>query len=82
LEWPAREKRPYIRFNGDRGYLTDAEAPGLLILDLKTSAVRRVLDNDPSTIDDKTMMADGKILRDEKGKELPKGKSCPFPWAC
>jgi sugar lactone lactonase YvrE len=67
------KKKSYIddvRFNGGYGYLTDAGAPGLLILNLKTGAVRRVLDNDPSTIDSKTMMADGKILRDEKGKEL------------
>jgi hypothetical protein len=59
-----------IRFNGDYGYLTDAGAPALLVLNLKTGAVRRVLENDPSCVDSKTMMADGKILRDEKGKEL------------
>ena len=59
-----------IRFNGDYGYITDAGAPGLRVLNLKTGAVYRVLDNDPSCVDSKTMMADGKILRDEKGKEL------------
>ena len=59
-----------IRFNGDYGYLTDAGAPALLVLNLKTGTVRRVLDNDPSCVDSRTMMADGKILRDEKGKEL------------
>jgi sugar lactone lactonase YvrE len=59
-----------IRFNGGYGYLTDAGSPGLLVLDLKSGALRRVLDNDPSTIDSLPMMADGKLLKDEKGKEL------------
>jgi sugar lactone lactonase YvrE len=81
-----------IRFNGGYGYITDAGAPGLLVLNLKTGAVRRVLDNDPSTIDSRPMMADGKILRDEKGKELrlhadqieisPDGKYVYYQPAC
>lgn len=59
-----------IRFNRSHAYLTDAGAPGLLVLDLASGAVRRVLDNDPTTIDARPMYADGKILRDKAGKEL------------
>ena len=40
------------------------------MLDLKTGAVRRVLDDDPTTIDARPMMADGRVLRDKQGKEL------------
>jgi sugar lactone lactonase YvrE len=59
-----------VRFNGTSAYLTDAGAPGLLVLNLTTGVVRRVLDNDPSMTDRRPMMADGRLLRDEKGKEL------------
>jgi len=59
-----------IRFSGNRGYITDAGAPGLIVLDLKTGAVRRVLDQDPSTMAHRPMRADGRIVRDKQGKEL------------
>jgi sugar lactone lactonase YvrE len=59
-----------IRFNGSRAYLTDAGDPGLLVLDLASGAVRRVLDHDPTTIARRPMRADGKILRDQQGAEL------------
>ncbi|MEI9999001.1 MAG: L-dopachrome tautomerase-related protein [Verrucomicrobiota bacterium] len=59
-----------VRFNGDHAYLTDAGAAGLIVLDLKTGAVRRVLDDDPSTVDQRPLMADGKELRDETGKPV------------
>ena len=57
-----------IRFNGGQAYLTDAGDPALLVLDLATGQVRRVLDHDPSTTDTKTMRADGKELFDDKGQ--------------
>ena len=59
-----------VRFSGNSAYLTDAGAPGLLVLNLTTGVVRRVLDGDPSMTDHRPMKADGKILRDEKGREL------------
>jgi sugar lactone lactonase YvrE len=59
-----------IRFNGPRAYLTDAGSPGILVLDLASGAVRRVLDDDPTSIDARPMMADGRVVRDKKGKEL------------
>ncbi|SDV48875.1 SMP-30/gluconolactonase/LRE family protein [Chitinasiproducens palmae] len=59
-----------VRFNGRRAYLTDAGAPGLLVLDLDTGAVRRVLDGHPSTIDTRALRADGKVVLDESGTPL------------
>lgn len=59
-----------IRFNGATAYLTDAGAPGLLVLDLKSGETRRVLDGDPSTTDTRPMYADGKLLRTKDGKAL------------
>jgi sugar lactone lactonase YvrE len=59
-----------VRFNGDHAYLTDAGAPGLIVLDLKSGAMRRVLDDDKSTTDLRAMIADGKVLKDAKGKEV------------
>ena len=37
-----------IRFHGGLAYITDAGAPGVVILDLASGAARRVLDDDPS----------------------------------
>jgi sugar lactone lactonase YvrE len=59
-----------VRFNGDHAYLTDAGAPGLIVLDLKSGAMRRVLDSDKSTTDLRTMIADGQVMKDEKGQEV------------
>ena len=38
-----------VRFNGKHAYLPDTGAPALLVLDLSTGAVTRVLDHDPTT---------------------------------
>jgi sugar lactone lactonase YvrE len=59
-----------IRFNGRTAYITDAGAPALIVLDLDSGQVRRVLDNDASTTDRRAMYADGKLLRTEDGKPL------------
>jgi hypothetical protein len=48
-----------IRFHGDHAYLTDAGRAGLLVLDLKSGQVRRVLDGVPS---DRPVVVDGKPL--------------------
>jgi sugar lactone lactonase YvrE len=70
---PATRNTSYIddlRFNDGSVYLTDAGAPGLLVLSPATGDVRRVLDGHPSTVDQRTMYADGAVLRDERGDEL------------
>ena len=59
-----------IRFNGSRAYITDAGEPALIVLDLETGSARRVLENHPSTIDERPMMADGRVLRKKDGAEL------------
>jgi sugar lactone lactonase YvrE len=59
-----------IRFNNGVVYITDAGSPGLMVLELATGRVRRVLDNHPSTSDQRTMYADGEVLRNANGDEV------------
>jgi sugar lactone lactonase YvrE len=59
-----------IRFHGRTAYLTDAGAPGLIVLNLDSGTARRVLDNHPSAIAQRPMFADGKPLTDADGKPL------------
>jgi sugar lactone lactonase YvrE len=59
-----------IRFHGRNAYLSDAGAAGLIVLDLPTGAARRVLDGHPSTVDSRSMRADGRVLINEKGVEV------------
>lgn len=59
-----------IRFNGRTAYITDAGTPALIVLDLDSGQVRRVLDNDASTTNKRPMYADGKLLRTPDGKPL------------
>ena len=60
-----------IRFNGDHAYLTDAGKPGgVIVLDLRSGQVRRVLDNDPSTVAQKAQTADGRALVDAQGRPV------------
>ena len=58
-----------IRFNGSYVYITDAGAPGLIILNQTTGELKRRLDNHYSTTDQRPMYADGKITYDEKGQQ-------------
>ncbi|MFI6266267.1 L-dopachrome tautomerase-related protein [Micromonospora sp. NPDC051006] len=58
-----------VRFNGGTGYLTDAGAPGLIVLDLATGAARRVLDGHPSTVG-RRLIADGEVLHGPDGAEV------------
>ncbi|MGI5211709.1 L-dopachrome tautomerase-related protein [Plantactinospora sp. CA-290183] len=70
---PAVREGSYVddlRFNGAIAYLTDAGAPGLIVLDLDTGGCRRVLDEHPSTAARRPLRADGEILRDPDGAEL------------
>lgn len=59
-----------IRFNGRYIYITDAGAPGLIVLDLQTGAVRRVLDNNNSTVAMRGLRADGRAVVDTKGQPV------------
>jgi Major royal jelly protein len=62
-----------VRFHGDFAYSTDAGQPGIIVVNLKTGAKRRLLENMPATtapanrpivVDGETLMApDGKLLR-------------------
>nr|WP_236647138.1 major royal jelly family protein [Micromonospora acroterricola] len=55
-----------VRFHDGTGYLTDAGAPGLIVLDLESGRARRVLDGHPSTVGT-PLSADGRPLRDPQG---------------
>jgi sugar lactone lactonase YvrE len=59
-----------FRFNGRSVYLTDAGQPGLIVLDLETGGLRRVLDGHWSTIAQRPLTGQGRVLRDDKGKLL------------
>ena len=59
-----------IRFNGDTAYVTDAGIPGIVVLDLKSGEMRRVLDRQPSTTDQQPMRARGHALYDKDGKDV------------
>jgi len=56
-----------VRFNGDTAYLTDAGRPALIVLDLGTGKARRVLENHPSTVAARPLMAEGRQLMDTQG---------------
>lgn len=56
-----------IRFNGRHAYLTDAGSPALLVLDLDSGSVRRVLDHDASTSEGRPVRALHHAVVDGKG---------------
>ena len=57
-----------IRFNGDHAYITDAGAPGLIVLDLRSGSFRRVLDHDPALTAQRPIVVDGETLKGPDGK--------------
>ena len=59
-----------IRFNGDQAYVTDAGAPGLIVLDLKSGQFRRVLDKDRALTAQRPIMVDGETMRGPDGKPV------------
>ncbi len=66
-----------VRFNGRHAYITDAGAPGLIVLDLQTGAVRRVLDNNNGTA------ASGRCAPMAAPFSIPRGSPCactPTSW--
>lgn len=61
-----------IRFSGDHAYLTDAGVPGIIVLDLKSGSMRRVLDTSPAVKApvDRDIVLSGKIVRAPNGEAL------------
>lgn len=61
-----------IRFNGDHAYLSDAGVPGIVVLDLKSGAMRRVLESSPATRApaDRDIVLSGKVVRAPDGTAL------------
>ena len=57
-----------VRFNGSNAYITDAGAPGLIVLDLVGGGARRLLDRDPSTTAQRPIVVDGEVLRGPDNK--------------
>ncbi|MFI5925709.1 SMP-30/gluconolactonase/LRE family protein [Micromonospora sp. NPDC051543] len=58
-----------VRFHDGTAYLTDAGAPGLIVLDVESGRCRRLLDGHPSTVGG-PVVADGRALRDPGGAEV------------
>ena len=56
-----------IRFHDGLAYITDAGAPGVIILDLANGMARRVLDDDPSLTAQHPVSADDHVLRGADG---------------
>ncbi|WP_213775783.1 L-dopachrome tautomerase-related protein [Bradyrhizobium sp. dw_78] len=60
-----------IRFHGDHAYFTDAGRPGLIVLNLKTGAARRVLDaHAAATAGGRPIIVAGETVMDPKGTPL------------
>ncbi|WP_419728665.1 L-dopachrome tautomerase-related protein [Lichenicola sp.] len=57
-----------IRFNGGHAYVTDAGAPGLIVVDLAAGSFRRVLDHDPALTGQRPVTVDGEMLKGPDGK--------------
>ena len=59
-----------VRFNGSDAYITDAGAPGLIVLDLAGGGARRLLDHDPSTTAQRPIVVDGEVLHGPDNKPV------------
>ena len=59
-----------LRFHGDMIYVTDAGAPGLIVLNQKTGAGRRLLDDDSSTTARRPMYGEGKKMVKPDGSNV------------
>ncbi|TFZ65436.1 hypothetical protein E4631_14470 [Hymenobacter sp. UV11] len=59
-----------LRFHGDMIYVTDAGAPGLIILNQKTGVGRRMLDDDTTTTARRPMMGEGKKMVKPDGSDV------------
>lgn len=75
LTLPADVLRPKsmiddVRFNGSHAYVTDAGAPGLIVVDLAAGSFRRVLDRDPALTAERPTVVDGEVLKGLDGKPV------------
>lgn len=61
-----------VRFHGDVAYLTDAGRAGIILVNLKTGDMRRVLEDIPATTarDDRPIILDGAVLSGPDGKPV------------
>lgn len=61
-----------IRINGGHAYLTDAGRPGLIVLDIASGAMRRVLDGHPSVTasEDRDILLSGRVLKGRDGRPV------------
>ena len=59
-----------VRFNHGQAYITDAGAPGLIVLDLAGGNARRLLDHDPSTTAQRPITVDGETLKGPDNKPV------------
>ncbi|GAA4506305.1 L-dopachrome tautomerase-related protein [Hymenobacter ginsengisoli] len=59
-----------LRFHGDMIYVTDAGAPGLIILNQKTGQGRRLLDDDSTTTARRPMLGEGKKMVKPDGSDV------------
>jgi sugar lactone lactonase YvrE len=59
-----------LRFHGDMLYVTDAGAPGLILLSQKTGQGRRVLDGDSTTTARRPMLGEGKKMLKPDGSDV------------
>lgn len=59
-----------LRFHGDLIYVTDAGAPGLILLNQKTGVGRRVLDGDTSTTARRPLYGEGKKMVKPDGSNV------------
>lgn len=58
-----------VRFSPTHAYVTDAGAPGLVVIDLASGVAHRVLDHHPSTTADEArpIVIDGEVVATEEG---------------
>jgi len=59
-----------VRFNGQYAYITDAGAPGVIVLDLQTGVARRVLDDTRASEATRPLRADGRAVLGVNGQPL------------
>jgi hypothetical protein len=61
-----------VRFHGDFAYSTDAGRPGIIVVNLRTGAMRRALENIPATTapTDRPIVIDGSTLMAPDGTPL------------
>ena len=59
-----------VRFNGRHAYITDAGAPGLIVVDLTSGHARRLLDGDASTTAQRPIVVDGQVVKGPDNKPM------------